>query len=105
MKAPDRCQMTLLSCPFLSTLNKFHCIIVSFLFNLNKDLFPGKVNIAGSTCPDVFCKRGILRNFTKFTGKHLYQSLFLNKVAGLRPATLLKKRLWHRCFPVNFVDF
>ena len=21
---------------------------------------------------------------------------------GLRPATLLKKRLWHRCFPVNF---
>ena len=29
-------------------------------------------------------------------------SLFLNKFAGLRPATLLKKRLWHRCFPVNF---
>ena len=24
---------------------------------------------------------------------------------GLRPATLLKKRLWHRCFPVNFVKF
>ena len=23
----------------------------------------------------------------------------------LRPATLLKKRLWHRCFPVNFVKF
>ena len=21
------------------------------------------------------------------------------------PATLLKKRLWHRCFPVNFVEF
>ena len=30
------------------------------------------------------------------------QSRFFNKVAGLRPATLLKKRLWHRCFPVNF---
>ena len=24
---------------------------------------------------------------------------------GLRPATLLKKRLWHRCFPVNFAKF
>ena len=23
----------------------------------------------------------------------------------LRPATLLKKRLWHSCFPVNFVKF
>ena len=29
------------------------------------------------------------RNFTKFT--------------GMRPATLLKKKHWHRCFPVNFV--
>ena len=24
---------------------------------------------------------------------------------GLRPATLLKKRLWHWCFLVNFVKF
>ena len=30
---------------------------------------------------------------------------FLNKVAGLTPATLLKKRLWYKCFPVNFVKF
>ena len=26
---------------------------------------------------------------------------FFNKVAGLRPATLFKKRLWHKCFSVN----
>ena len=30
---------------------------------------------------------------------------FLIKLRNLRPATLLKKRLWHRCFPVNFVKF
>ena len=24
---------------------------------------------------------------------------------GLRPPTSLKKRLWHRCFPVNFAKF
>ena len=24
---------------------------------------------------------------------------------GLRPAILLKKRLWHTCFPVNFAKF
>ena len=24
---------------------------------------------------------------------------------GLRPATLLKKSLWHRCFPMNFAKF
>ena len=32
------------------------------------------------------------------------ESLF-NKVASLRPATLLKRRLWHGCFPVNFTEF
>ena len=35
-------------------------------------------------------RKGALRNFPKFAGKHL------------RPATLLKRRLWHRCFSVNF---
>ena len=29
----------------------------------------------------------------------------LNKFVGLRPATLLEKRLWHSCFPVNFAEF
>ena len=52
-----------------------------------------------------FIPKRVLRNFIKFTGKHLCQSLFFNKVLGLRPATLSKKRLWRRCFPVNFVKF
>ena len=50
-------------------------------------------------------KRGVLRKLIKFIGKHLCQSLFFNKVADLRPAFSLKQRLWHRCFPVNFVRF
>ena len=36
-------------------------------------------------------KKGILRNFVKFTGKHPCQSLFFNEVAG--PGTSLKKKL------------
>ena len=28
-------------------------------------------------------KEGVLKSFAKFTGKHLRQSLFFNKVAGL----------------------
>ena len=46
-----------------------------------------------SSRPEVFCKKGVHKNFTKFTEKHLCQSLFFNNVAGLWPATLLKKRL------------
>ena len=55
--------------------------------------------------PEVFYVKGVLRNFHKTCRKHLWQSLFFNKVAGIRPATLLKKRLWHRYFPVSFMKF
>ena len=54
-----------------------------------------------SSPPEVIWRKSVLRNVAKFTGKHLRQGLFFNKVAG-RPATLLKKRLCRRCFPVNF---
>ena len=40
-----------------------------------------------SSRPEVFYKKGVLRNFAKFIGKHLCQSLFYNKVAGLRLVT------------------
>ena len=58
-----------------------------------------------SSRPEVFCINGVLGNFGKFTGKRLCQShlCFFNK--GLRPAILFKKRLLHRCFPVNFAKF
>ena len=46
-----------------------------------------------SSHSEMFCKKGVLENFAKFIGKHLCLSLFFNKVAGLRPVTLLKKRL------------
>ena len=38
-----------------------------------------------SSRPEVFCKKSVLRNFAKFSGKHLCQSLLFNKVAGLKP--------------------
>ena len=59
------------------------------------DMFNAFQLFSEAATAGVLQKRGVLRNFTKFTGKHLCQSLFFNKVAGL----------WHRCFPVNFVKF
>ena len=58
----------------------------------------GKLHIQRNN--EVFYKKGVFRNFAKFIGKHLCQSLFFNKVVGL-----LKKILLHRCFPVNFANF
>ena len=41
-------------------------------------------------------KKDFLKNFAKFTGK---------QVSGLRATTLLKKRLQHGYFLVNFANF
>ena len=80
--------------------------------------------------PEVLCKKKFLKNFANFTGKHLRWSLFLESLGwslwgilriktperphwclsgvftvNFRPATLLKKILQHRCFPVRFAKF
>ena len=54
---------------------------------------------------EVFYKKSIPKNFTKLTENNCARVPFFNKVAGLMPATLLKKRLWHKCFPVNPAKF
>ena len=58
------------------------------------------LNISLKQPPDVFYKKGILKNFSKFTRKYLCQSVFLIKLQAA-----LKKRLWHRCFTVSFPTF
>ena len=52
--------------------------------------------------PEVFCKKGVLRNFAKFTGKYLCQSLFFTKASGPRSSTLLKKETLAQVFSSEF---
>ena len=49
-------------------------------------------------------RKGILKNFAKFTGKHQHQSLFFNKVADLRPGTSLKKETLAQLFSCEFYE-
>ena len=44
-----------------------------------------------SSSPEAFCEGCVLRNFTKFIGRHLCQSLFFNKVAGPGPQLYSKR--------------
>ena len=85
--------------PFKSHLNSKQGSLIFLLF--------GSWSLVRSSHPEVFCKKGVLRNFAKFAGKPLCKSLFFNKVAGLRPKTciFIKKRPWHRYFHVNFAKF
>ena len=45
-----------------------------------------------SSLPEVFCKKGVLKHFTKFTGKRLCQGHFLNKVDNT---------FFYRTYPVS----
>ena len=85
-----------------------YCVKIEFVYWKRSKVrisWQGGSTIIRSSRPEVFCKKFVLRNLAKFTGKHLRQSLFFDKVAGLRPATLLKNRPWHRHFPVYFAKF
>ena len=50
---------------------------------------------------EMFYKKGVPRNFTKHTRKHLHQSLFFNKVAGL---FLIKKETVGQVFAGEFCE-
>ena len=84
---------------FRATCYEFFSVKVTFSAGAYFDSVWSTLIIDRSSRPDVFYEKGVLRIFAKFTGKHLCQSLFLKKIAGLR--------LWHRhrCFPVNFAKF
>ena len=64
----------------LKTVNVLYLLQYNFLIN--------GIPLFASSRSEVFCKKGVIRNFTKFTEKYLWQSFFFNKVAGLRSATL-----------------
>ena len=55
-----------------------------------------------SSCQEVFSKKDVLRNFANL--KHLCQSLFFNKVAGLKPegCNFIKKGTMTQVFSCEF---
>ena len=55
--------------------------------------------------PEMALKKDPDKNFAIFTGKHLHQSLFFSKVAGVSLQLYQKKRLRCRYFIVHFTEF
>ena len=52
--------------------------------------------------PGVFCEKGVLTNFAKFTGKNLCQGLFFNKAAGT--CNFIKKEALALVFSCEFCE-
>ena len=55
---------------------------------------------AESSHPEVFCKKGVLGNFAKFTGKHLYQSPFCRP----HSCTFIEKETLAQVFSCEFCE-
>ena len=63
------------------------------------------IKVAGLRHPVVLnYKKAVLKSFAKSTGKHLCQSIFLNKVAALRPAALFKIGTLTQLFSCEFCE-
>ena len=71
----------------------FELLILFWLINSKYLAFEvSEAAVHRSSRPEVFCAKGVLTNFAKFTGKHLCQSLLYNKLADLRPATFTARK-------------
>ena len=57
-----------------------------------------------SSCPEVFCKKGVIRNFAKFPGKHLCQSLFFLTKLQTDTCNFIKKDALAQVFPCEFCE-
>ena len=53
-----------------------------------------KVSDYRSSHPEVFCTKGAFRNVAKLTGKHLCQSLFLNKFCEISKNIFFTEHVW-----------
>ena len=75
-------------------------VIISFISFVNS--FTTEAVTWGVLWKKVFFK--MLQNSQESTYARV-SFLITLQALGLRPVALLKKRLWHRCFPVNFATF
>ena len=76
---------------------QFLCIISCHTYFFEKQKF--YVRSSQRRCS---VKKDVLRNFAKFTGKHLYRSLFFNKVAGL--SNFIEKEALAQVFSCEFSE-
>ena len=102
----------------MSSYNKTFKQVLSFLSNLTSTLFILRIALSShlleirskflsqqKQSSEVFCKNGVLRNFAKFTRKHLCERLIFNIKLQAEAWNFFKKETLPQVFPVNFAKF
>ena len=77
-----------------------------FSNDLHKSTLAARAYFILRSSAKVFCIKNVLKNFAYSTGKHLRWNLLLLKLhcRFCRFCNFIKKRLQHRCFPMEFVN-
>ena len=97
------------ACQFESHFDNFAIVILNSADHFYQDRWTTNNRRFRSSCPEVFFKKSVLRNFAKFTRKHLCQSFFFNKTAGLIKLQVLsrnfiKKEALAQVLPCEFCE-
>ena len=72
----------------------------NFVYNIKATTLSNKLRSCHQRCS---VRQGVLRNFEKFTGKHLCQGPFFNKVAGKKVfLVILQNSQENHCVRVSF---
>ena len=87
--------------------HSFHKILTFSVFVLEEGYTKAGLKVAGislcrSSHQKCSVKKGVLRNVAKFTGNHLCQSIFFNKVAGA--CNFIKKETLAQVFSCEFCE-
>ena len=88
------------ACQFESHFDNFAIVILNSADHFYQDRWTTNNRRFRSSCPEVFFKKSVLRNFAKFTRKHLCQRLFFNKVA----CNYIKKEALVQVFSCEFCE-
>ena len=90
----------LLQCPLAVPKLTLNCIYIGLANSLADSI------INRSSGSQMFLKVSVLKNFSTFTGAHLWcWSVFLNKVSGLKACNFIKKKLQQGVLPRNWWNF
>ena len=84
----------------VSLNNALHCLYrlkTGCIMNVLEFFLTSYLRFNRSNRLEVFCKKGVLRNFAKYTGKHLCQSLLFEACNFIKKETLAKVFFWEFC--------
>ena len=79
--------------------------ILLYKYFLGWEILRNHLTIFRSSHRRCSIKKGILKHFVIFAGKHICRGLLFNKIAGHQACNSIKKRLRHRYYLANISKF